>query len=62
MLIALPHLIGAPQPASHETAVPATLANSFAANAIAAQAVFWVVLGVALGYLMARLDHTPQEA
>ena len=57
VLIVLPHLIGAPQPATHETAVPATLANSFAANAIAAQAVFWVVLGVALGYLMARLAH-----
>ncbi len=62
VLIALPHIIGAPQPVSHETAVPATLANSFAANAIAAQAVFWVVLGVALGYLMARLDHAPKEA
>jgi len=62
VLAIVPHVIGAPQPASHETLVPATLANSFAANAIAAQAVFWVVLGVALGYLMARLAHTSQEA
>lgn len=62
VLVVVPHVIGAPQPASHETLVPATLANSFAANAIAAQAVFWVVLGVALGYLMARLAHVPQEA
>lgn len=62
VLVVVPHVIGAPQPASHETLVPASLANSFAANAIAAQAVFWVVLGVALGYLMARLAHLPQEA
>jgi len=61
VLVVAPHVIGAPQPASHETAVPATLANSFVANAIAAQAVFWVVLGVALGCLMARLAQTPQE-
>jgi cobalt transporter subunit CbtA len=52
-LIALPHLIGAPH-ASVETAVPAGLANAFAANAIAVSAVFWIVLGTALGYLLAR--------
>ncbi len=62
VLVVLPHIIGAPQPASHDTAVPAMLANSFAANAIAAQAVFWVVLGVALGYLLARLAREPREA
>jgi cobalt transporter subunit CbtA len=61
-LVLLPHLAGAPQPVDHETAVPATLANTFAANAIAAQAVFWVVLGTVLGFLMARLAPAAQEA
>ena len=52
-LIALPHLIGAPH-ATGTSAVPAGLANAFAANAIAVSAVFWIVLGVSLGYLLAR--------
>jgi cobalt transporter subunit CbtA len=52
-LIALPHLIGAPQ-ASGDSAVPAGLANAFAANAIAVSAIFWIVLCVSLGFLLAR--------
>jgi cobalt transporter subunit CbtA len=53
VLIALPHVIGAPH-ASGDSAVPAGLANAFAANTIAASAVFWMVLGVSLGLLMIR--------
>lgn len=61
-LIALPHLIGAPQ-ASGDSAVPAGLANAFAANAIAVSAVFWIVLCVSLGFLLARQTRTgAQEA
>jgi cobalt transporter subunit CbtA len=52
-LIALPHLIGAPE-ASGDSAVPAGLANAFAANAIAVSAIFWIVLCVSLGFLLAR--------
>jgi cobalt transporter subunit CbtA len=59
-LIALPHLIGAPQ-ASGDSAVPAGLANAFAANAIAASAIFWIVLCVSLGFLLAR-QTAAQEA
>lgn len=57
VLIALPHLIGAPQPLSHETTVPAGLSASFAANAIAAGAAFWCVLGVFLGFALQKLSH-----
>ena len=53
LLIALPHLIGAPE-ASGDSAVPAGLANAFAANAIAVSAIFWIVLCVSLGFLLAR--------
>jgi cobalt transporter subunit CbtA len=53
-LIALPHVIGAPVPPAHETLVPAGIAASFAANAIAASAVFWAVLGALLGLAMEK--------
>lgn len=49
VLIALPHLIGAPQPASAETAVPAVLVAHYIANALAANAVFWALIGLFLG-------------
>jgi cobalt transporter subunit CbtA len=55
VLIALPHIIGAPQPVAHETAVPAGLAAAFAANAIAANAVFWALIGLFLGIAFAKL-------
>ena len=58
----LPHLIGAPQPAIHESDVPAGLANAFAANVIVTSAVFWLVLGVALGYLLTRAKRWPEPA
>jgi cobalt transporter subunit CbtA len=58
-LIALPHLIGAPE-ASGDSAVPAGLANAFAANAIAASAVFWIVLCVSLGYMLTRQTEAQQ--
>lgn len=61
-LVLLPHLIGAPQPETHDAAVPAGLANSFAANAIVAQAIFWLVLGVALGFLLSRFAPAAREA
>ena len=59
-LIALPHLIGAPE-ASGDSAVPAGLANAFAANAIAVSAIFWIVLCVSLGFLLSRQTDA-QEA
>ncbi|MGE0211235.1 MAG: CbtA family protein [Parvibaculaceae bacterium] len=57
VIMAVPHLVGAPQPDTHETTVPAGLANTFAANAIATSAVFWIVLGVLLGYLLTRSER-----
>ena len=52
--MALPHVVGAPHPAELDAAVPATLVNAFTVNALAASAVFWVVLGVSLGVLLSR--------
>jgi cobalt transporter subunit CbtA len=61
-LIALPHLIGAPEAASHQTGVPAGLAAAFASNAIAANAVFWVLIGVFLGAGLSRIDAREDAA
>src|SRR5436190_13973968 len=57
VLIALPHLIGAPQPLTHETAVPAGLAASFAANTIAASAVLWSLIGSFLGLALQKFGR-----
>ncbi|MGB9143953.1 MAG: CbtA family protein, partial [Aestuariivirga sp.] len=54
VLIALPHVIGAPQPPSHETTVPAGLAAEFAANTVAAAAVFWSLIGLFLGLALQK--------
>jgi cobalt transporter subunit CbtA len=48
----LPHVIGAPQAADTTTLLPAHIAATFVANAIAAAAIFWSVLGFALGQLL----------
>ena len=59
-IAALPHIIGAPQ-AHHDmpSDVPAGLASAFAANAIAAAAVFWLVMGVLLGHILPRFEPDP---
>ena len=54
VLIGLPHLIGAPLPVTHESAVPPNLAASFAANSIAANAIFWSLIGMFLGLAINR--------
>jgi cobalt transporter subunit CbtA len=54
ILIALPHIIGAPQPEGHASEVPAGLAAAFAAASIGASAVFWLVLGTATGWLLGK--------
>jgi cobalt transporter subunit CbtA len=54
ILIAAPHVIGAPQPATFETPIPAGLATEFAANSVAAAAVFWSLIGLFLGYALQR--------
>ncbi len=54
VLIAGPHIFGAPHPASHNSAVPAGLAAQFAAVSLATAALFWIVLGAVTGWLLAR--------
>lgn len=54
ILIALPHVIGAPRPATLDSAVPAPLAATFVATTLAANAVFWVLIGLFLGLALDR--------
>lgn len=54
VLIGLPHVIGAPQPLETATAVPAHLISEFITNSIAANAVFWALIGVFLGLALDR--------
>jgi cobalt transporter subunit CbtA len=56
-LIALPHVIGAPQPLTEETTVPAGLAAAFASNTVAAAAVFWSLIGVFLGLALQKFNR-----
>jgi cobalt transporter subunit CbtA len=57
VLIALPHVIGAPQPPTLETPIPAGLASEFAANTVAAAAVFWCLIGAFLSIALQKLSR-----
>lgn len=54
VLIALPHLIGAPQPAEHGGLAPDSLAREFAVAALVSGFLFWLVLGAMSGYFYER--------
>lgn len=54
-LLVVPHVIGAPQPSSHDTPVPAALHHQFVVAVTVTNLVFWAVLGVATALLRRRL-------
>ena len=56
-LLIAPHLYGAPQPITHESAVPANLAADFVIATIVSSALFWAFLGAVLGYLLNRANE-----
>ncbi|MDX1431020.1 MAG: CbtA family protein [Gammaproteobacteria bacterium] len=56
-----PHVVGAPLPAAAGGNAPLALAHAFVGAAYVANAVFWVVLGLASAYCFARFtraEHT----
>jgi cobalt transporter subunit CbtA len=59
VLVALPHIIGAPEPPIHESGVPAGLSAEFAANTLAAAALLWLAIG---GFLGLAMDRFVKEA
>ncbi len=59
VLVALPHIIGAPMPPTHESGVPAVISAAFAANTLAAAALMWLAIG---GFLGLAMDRFVKEA
>ncbi len=51
-IILVPHIIGAPQPESHETTIPVYLIQPYVANSMLMMAVTWVVAGITLGFTL----------
>ena len=55
-LLVVPHLVGAPQPASHESPIPAGLHHSFVVAVTITNLVFWALLGTLVGVLRPRIE------
>jgi len=60
-ILALPHLIGAPQAVATASPVPAELAAAFAARSLALQALIWVLPAALAGAWYARLAGRDEE-
>lgn len=56
VLLVVPHLVGAPQPPTHETAVPANLHHQFVVAVTVTNLVFWLLLGYAVAHLRPRFE------
>ncbi|GHD08566.1 CbtA family protein [Tianweitania populi] len=54
-LLVVPHLIGAPQPESHESPIPEGLHHQFVVAVTVTNLVFWAVLGVMTALLRNRV-------
>ena len=57
VLLALPHIIGAPIAPLGPSSVPPALAANFAANALACAAVFWLLMGILLGRFLPPISE-----
>ncbi|SFU04314.1 CbtA family protein [Mesorhizobium sp. YR577] len=57
-LMVAPHLLGAPQPASHESPIPPDLHHQFVVAVTVTNLIFWVVLGAAVGVIRGRFTGT----
>jgi cobalt transporter subunit CbtA len=55
-LMVAPHIIGAPQPASHESPIPVDLHHQFVVAVTVTNLIFWVVLGAAVGVIRTRFS------
>jgi cobalt transporter subunit CbtA len=58
VLIVAPHIVGAPQPESFETAIPEGLHHQFVVGVTMTNLVFWLVLGAAVGVVRRRFTGT----
>jgi len=58
VLIVAPHVVGAPEPASHEAAYPAALAGAFVVASIVVSGALWSLAGLSSGWLYQRLSRS----
>jgi len=58
VLLVAPHIIGAPQPVSHESPIPEGLHHSFVVAVVMTTLVFWALLGGLAGYFRERFIGT----
>lgn len=59
VLVALPHIVGAPAVPDEPSAVPAHIATQFAAATLGTAAVFWIILGAVFGRLNDQFSGSP---
>jgi cobalt transporter subunit CbtA len=57
LLLALPHLIGAPQPEMHSSLAPEALGQQFILASLVTNALFWAALGLASAWFFSRGQH-----
>lgn len=62
LLMASPHLIGAPHPLLFESNVPAEISAQFAIASLFTSAFFWMVLGASTGYFYQKLVPKTTES
>jgi cobalt transporter subunit CbtA len=60
-LIVLPHVVGAPQPESHESPIPAALHHQFIVAVTVTNLIFWVSLGAIVGLVRQRFLGQPSR-
>ena len=58
VLLAVPHLIGAPQPEVHSSLAPEALAQQFVVASLVTNALFWAALGLASAWLFSRSQQS----
>ena len=61
-LIVAPHVIGAPQPDSHDSPIPVELHHAFVVAVTVTNLIFWVALGALAGFFRERIAGTPDAA
>ena len=58
LMLVLPHIFGAPQPAEYKSAAPESLAHQFVVTAVITSLLFWALLGSLTGFLYKRFQAT----
>ena len=58
LLLAVPHLIGAPQPEVHASLAPEALAEQFVLASLLTNALFWAALGLASAWFFSRSQQS----